>query len=228
MKTDLRKIIAFILVIILCAAATVTGFAVSAADHTDHRAADNKNAVSYSRPALKDGVWQAVYENDDSKLFFINSEEHSFSLINADMGIGIPSRFDYDASTGIYKLQIGYEGNEESWRVIDNSGSTATVSDARGDLITLYYIAGDSSDSFRYYSLYELKEMARGYYEAHQGSSEGVDFTATMLNDGSFHAVITGEKNGVTVASCTVDMISAAGTDGSYNAIDLSPFAITE
>lgn len=226
MKTDLRKVIAFILVIILCAAATVTGFAVSAADRSDRLAADSKTAGSDPRPALKDGVWQAVYENDDNKLFFINSEEHSFSLINADMGIGIPSRFDYDASTGIYKLQIGYEGNEESWRVIDNSGGAATVSDARGDLITLYYIAGESFDSFRYYSLYELKEMARAYYEAHQGSSEGVDFTAAMLNDGSFHAVITAEKNGTEAASYTVDMTTAAGTDSSYNAVDLSPYTV--
>lgn len=228
MKTDLKKVIVFFLVIILCAAATVTGFAVSAADYSDHPAASSENTGSNSRPALKDGVWQAVYENDDSKLFFINTEEQSFSLINADLGIGLPSRFDYDASTGIYKLQIGYEGNEESWRVIDNSGSTATVSDARGDLITLYYIAGESFDSFRCYSLYELREMARAYYEAHQGGSEGVDFTAAMLNDGSFHAVITGEKNGVTVASYTVDMTTAAGTDSSCSAVDLSSYAVNE
>lgn len=228
MKTDLRKAISMILVLLLCAATTIVGFTVSAANSSCAANASGESSEDSSRPALKDGVWQAVYDDGGDKLFFISEEDRSFSLIDPDLGIGLPSRFDYDSSTGIYKLHIGCEENEENWRVIDNSGSTATVSDANGDLITLYYIADESFESFRWYTLSELKEMAHSYYSEHNGGSEGVEFTASVLEDGSFFATVTGTKNGAEVASYTVDMTTAAGRDSNYNKIDLSPYINVE
>lgn len=219
MKYDLRKVIAMILVIVICAAAAVTGFAVSAAEHS-HTTGSSQNGV---RPALKDGVWKAVRE-DGVQLFFINESERSFSLIDPELGIGLPSRYEYNPDTGIYKLQIGYVGNEENWRVIDNSGRTATVSDADGDLITLYYISNEGIDSFSYYTLSELSEMARTYYESRNGSSDGVDFRADMLTDDTFYAAVTAEKDGVQLACYTVDLISGAGYDAQNNPVNLAAF----
>lgn len=226
MKTEFRKALSTILILLFCTAATITGFTVSAA-HSAQSAAYGEGSGGDNRPALKDGVWQAVYEDGADKLFFIEEKEHSFSMIDPDLGIGLPSRFDYDGSAGIYKLHIACEDNEENWRVIDNSGKTATVSDANGRLITLYYISGETFDSFGWYSLSELREMARGYYSEHYGGKD-VEFTASISEDGSFFATITGTENGVEVASYTVDMITASGADGNCNKVDLSPYIRTE
>ena len=73
-------------------------------------------------------------------LFFINDEEKSFSLIDPELGIGLPSRYEYLPELGIYKLHIGCEGNVENWRVIENNDITAVVSDAQGDVISLFYL----------------------------------------------------------------------------------------
>ena len=226
MKSEFKKVLMMILVIMLCAAATITGFTVSAAHRTNApRSADENDRPG--RPALKNGVWQAKYENGDDKLFFINEEERSFSLVSADMGVGLPSRYDYDNTTGIYKLSVGYEGNEESWRVIDNSGSAATVSNAHGDIINLHYISGDSAETFHWYTLGELREMARRYYEANHGDSTGVVFTSTMCDDGSFFATITATKDHRQAARYTVDMVTAKGNDEGYHPIDLSLYSYT-
>jgi hypothetical protein len=160
-------------------------------------------------------------------LFFISSEESSFSLIDPEYGIGVPSRFEYDSSTGIYKMQIAYEGNEERWRVIDNSNSTATVSNAQGDLITLYYLSNDTSDSFKYFTLYELYEMAKADYTAN-GGNDNVVFSGEMIADGSLFAKITGEKDGKTVITYIIDMSTAAGTDGDNNRVDLSGYSVKQ
>lgn len=226
MKTHFNKIIAFILVIILSAVAAITGFAVSAASGSDVSARlSEKNGENASRPELRDGVWQALYKTGESKLFFIDREESSFSLINPDLGIGVPSRFEYIPELGIYKLHVGCEGNVENWRVIENNDITATVSDANGDLISLFYLANDNIDTFRYYTLNELSDMARAFYEKQHGSSEGIDFVAAMKADGSFFATITGMKNDEKVVSYTVDMETAKGTDNAYETVDLSQFA---
>ena len=227
MKAEIRKIIAMILLVVFCATAAITGIAVSAASHTNAASTATPDRADNAKPALKDGVWQAVYEDGKQELFFISSEESSFSLIDPEYGIGVPSRFEYDSSTGIYKMQIAYEGNEERWRVIDNSNSTATVSNAQGDLITLYYLSNDTSDSFKYFTLYELCEMAKANYTAN-GGNDNVVFSGKMIADGSLFAKITGEKDGKTVITYTVDMISATGTDGDNNRVDLSGYSVKQ
>ena len=227
MKAEIRKIIAMILLVVFCATAAITGIAVSAASHTNAASTATPDRADNSKPALKDGVWQAVYEDGKQELFFINSEDSSFSLIDPEYGIGVPSRFEYDSSTGIYKMQIAYEGNEERWRVIDNSDSAATVSNAQGDLITLYYLSNDTVDSFKYFTLYELCEMAKADYTAN-GGNDNVVFSGKMIADGSLFAKITGEKDGKTVISYTVDMISATGTDGDNNRVDLSGYSVKQ
>lgn len=228
MKMTFKKVIAVILVVAFSAAAAITGFAVSAASHSNPGTSSADKNTALSRPALADGVWQAVYPDGSSRLFFIDSKESAFSLIDPELGIGLPSRFDYFSETGIYRLQIGYEGNEESWRLIDNTGRNATVSDANGDLITLYYITNASFSDFSCYSLSELSNMAKAYFEAKNGSSDDIAINAEITTDGSFYAVITGTKNGGEIFRYTVDMITGTGTDSNYNKIDLSPYVPSE
>lgn len=225
MKNTFKKLIAFIFVIVFSAAAAVTGIAVSAASGSTVTTRTTDKTETDSRSALKSGVWQAIYKTGESKLFFIDNEEHSFSLIDPSMGIGVPSRFDYLPELTMYKLHIGWEGNTENWRMIENNGITAAVSDESGDVISLFYLANDTIDTFEYYTLNELSEMARGFYDARHGSSEGIDFSAAMNADGSFFATVTGMKDGNKVVSYSVDMQTAKGTDDAFETIDLSRFA---
>ena len=226
MKTHFNKIIAFILVLILSAAAAITGFAVSAASGSDVSAhvSDGKGDNA-SQAELKDGVWQALYKTGESNLFFINREESSFSLIDPKKGIGVPSRFEYIGESGMYKLHIGCEENVENWRLIENNGNTAAVCDENGDVISLFYLSNDTIDTFRYYTLDELSQMARACYEKHHDSSEGIDFIATMKADGSFFATITGLKNDKKVIRYNVDMQTAKGSDNAFETVDLSQYA---
>ena len=156
------------------------------------------------------------------QLFFIDSTEHSFAMIDPELGIGLPSQYEYDSATGIYTLQIAYEGNEERWVVIDNSDSTATVCDADGDVITLYYLSNGTIEDFDYFTLRELREAARLQFEEENGVLDGVVYSAGMTDDGSFKAEINIAKSGETIARYTVDMLTGKGYDGSGEAVDLS------
>lgn len=225
MKSRFRQILVFVLVIVLSGAAAITGFAVSAAseNHVTSRA-NSQSAGASAGSALKSGVWQALYKTGDSRLFFIDDEEKSFSLIDPELGIGLPSRYEYLPEMEIYKLHIACEDNVENWRVIENNDITAVVSDAQGDVISLFYLGSESMGSFNYYTLSELSEMARACYEKQYGSSKGVEFKATMNADGSFYATVTGTKDGQKVVSYLVDMQTGKGTDDSFESVDLSQF----
>ena len=152
MKSNLKKLLIVTITVVICAFLTVAGLAVSAASH--HNAALESiessipEALDISTPALQDGVWLAKYHNGSSHYFVIDNKEASFSILDTEKGIGVPSRFEYDKSIGMYKLHIGSAENTENWRVIDNDGSTAVVKDANGDLITLSFLCEDADAYF--------------------------------------------------------------------------------
>ena len=222
MKAEIRKIIAMILLVVFCATAAITGIAVSAASHTNAASTATPDKADNAKPALKDGVWQAVYEDGKQELFFLNSEESSFSLIDPEYGIGVPSRYEYDSSTGIYKMQIAYDGNEERWRVIDNSGATATVKDENSKLITLHYLSDETFESFKFYSYDELCEMAKAQYAVEHDGTDQPNMDAKLNTDGKGLVAITAELDGEQVASYTVDIRTGIGVDDLGNTVDLS------
>ena len=228
MKNGFVKPVAIILVILFCAAATITGFAVSAATHSNvayDPAAGNERIDEGSIPALRDGVWQAVYDDDSSMLFFIEDKDHSFSLINPDKGIGLPSTYAYNDKIGMYKLQIAYAGNETYWRVIDNSGATATVKDENSKLITLHYLSDETFESFKFYSYDELCEMAKAQYAVEHDGTDQPNMDAKLNTDGKGLVAITAELDGEQVASFTVDIRTGIGVDDLGETVDLSVFA---
>lgn len=228
MKNDFLKPIAIILVILFCTAATITGFAVSAATHSNvayDPATQTEKADEGSIPPLRDGVWQAVYEDGSSKYFFIEDRERSFSLIDPDMGIGLPSTYEYNDKIGMYKLQVAYAGNELDWRVIDNNGATAVVSDENRELITLHYISDETLDSFRFYSYRELCEMAKAQYASEHDDADRLVTKAKLNTDGKGLVTITAELDGEQVASYSVDICTGIGTDHLSETVDLSVYA---
>ena len=82
MKAEIRKIIAMILLVVFCATAAITGIAVSAASHTNAASTATPDKAGNSKPALKDGVWQAVYE-DGKLLFSVKDDGCGFDAENA-------------------------------------------------------------------------------------------------------------------------------------------------
>ena len=85
MKSKLKNLIAFILVIILGAAAAVTGFAVSAAsDATVTTRSDTKKDVGSHRSALRGGIWQVLYKTGVTKLLAVDAQAQTATLIPAD------------------------------------------------------------------------------------------------------------------------------------------------
>lgn len=226
MKNKCRKMVAFILVIILSVAAAVTGFAVSAASGTTvtTRSGAKKDAGS-THTALRDGIWQVLYKTGVTKLLYVNAEDQTATLIDPDTGIGKTARFDYIHELDIYKLHSEDGKAVVNRRVIENNGNTAAVSDENGDIISLFYLDNAAIDDFDYYNLYQLADMARSCYEKKYGSSDGIIFSATMNADGSFFATVSGMKNDSTVVSYTVDMQTGKGTDSAFENVDLSKYA---
>ncbi len=142
LKSNLRKFIAVALVIILSAAGAITGIAVSAASHSNAALpATVGQTADFSTPALKDGTWNAFYPDGTVLHFVISAEEDSFAIMDPDMGIGVPGRFEYIPAIGMYKIFFGSIDNELDWRVIDNSGDSAVVSNENSEIIHLTYLS---------------------------------------------------------------------------------------
>lgn len=146
LKSHFRAILATVAAVILCAAVTITGIAVTAASHSNAALPDQtcEQTADFSKPALKDGTWLAEYEDGTKVHFVINTEADSFAIMDPDMGIGVPGRFEYISAIGMYKIYSGSVDNELDWRVVDNSGDTAVVSDENSSLIYLTYLSADT------------------------------------------------------------------------------------
>ena len=223
MKSKLRKLIAFILVIVLGAAAAVTGFAVSAAtDATVSSTEKRENAPA--RSALRDGIWQVLYKTGVTKLVAIDSADHIVTLIEPDNGSCQTASYEYIDDMELYKIHTG-DDSSVNRRVIANNGNTAAVSNEDGDVISLFYIDAADAKSFEFYTLDQLGMMARGCFEKEYGSSDGMVFSATMNADGSFYATINGMKGDKKEVTYTVDMLTGKGLDGNYETVDLSKYA---
>ena len=85
MKSKLRKLIAFILVIVLGAAAAVTGFAVSAATDTTVSSTEKRENAP-ARSALRDGIWQVLYKTGVTRLIAVDSASQTVTAIEPDNG----------------------------------------------------------------------------------------------------------------------------------------------
>ncbi|WP_405343432.1 hypothetical protein [Ruminococcus sp.] len=226
MKCRFRKLIAFILVIILGAAAAVTGFAVSAASGTTvtDRASTEKGS-GVTRSSLRDGIWQVLYKTGVTKLLAINSQARTMTLIEPDTSADKTVSFDYTEELELYKLRSEQADAALNRRVIENNGNTAAVSDENGDIISLFYLDSTAQEDFHYYNLNQLSDMARLCFEKEYGNSKGISFSSTMNADGSFFATINGMKGDQKEITYTVDMQTGRGTDSHYETVDLSKYA---
>ncbi|WP_405357630.1 hypothetical protein [Ruminococcus sp.] len=223
MKSKLRKLIAFILVIVLGAAAAVTGFAVSAAtDATVSSTEKRENAPA--RSALRDGIWQVLYKTGVTRLIAVDSVNQTVTAIEPDNGSCQTASYEYIDDLELYKIHTG-DDSSVNRRVIANNGNTAAVSNEDGDVISLFYIDAADAKSFEFYTLNQLGMMARGCFEKEYGSSDGMVFSATMNADGSFYATINGMKGDKKEVTYTVDMLTGKGLDGNYETVDLSKYA---
>ena len=224
MKNKFNKLIAFILVIILGAAAAVTGFAASAAsDATVTARSSTEKGSRAARSALRGGVWQVLYRTGVTKLLAIDSQAQVVTLIEPDTGAGKTASFDYIEELGLYQLHT--DQADLNRRVIENNGNTAAVSDENGDIISLFYLDSGAIEDFRYYNLHQLADMARACFEKEYGDSKGMVFQATMNADGSFFATISGMRGNKKEIAYTIDMQTGRGTDSNYETVDLSKYA---
>lgn len=224
MKSKLKKLIAFILVIVLGAAAAVTGFAVSAAsDATVSSTEKRENAPV--RSALRDGIWQVLYKTGVTRLIAVNSQNQTVTVIEPDNGSYKTASFEYIDDLELYKIYGENDNTSVNRRVIENNGNTAAVSDENGDVISLFCIDASDAQSFEFYTLNQLSDMARACFEKEYGSSDGMIFSATLNADGSFFATINGMRGDKKEVTYTVDMQTGKGTDGSFENVDLSKYA---
>ena len=223
MKSKLRKLIAFILVIVLGAAAAVTGFAVSAATDTTVSSTEKRENAP-ARSALRDGIWQVLYKTGVTRLIAVDSVNQTVTAIEPDNGSCQTASYEFIDDMELYKIHSGDESFVNR-RVIANNGNTAAVSNEDGDVISLFYIDAADAKSFEFYTLDQLSKMARGCFEKEYGSSDGMVFSATMNADGSFYATINGMKGDKKEVTYTVDMLTGKGLDGNYETVDLSKYA---
>lgn len=223
MKSKLRKMIAFILVIVLGAAAAVTGFAVSAATDTTVSSTEKRENAP-ARSALRDGIWQVLYKTGVTRLIAVDSANQTVTAIEPDNSSCQTASYEYIDDMELYKIHTGDESFVNR-RVIANNGNTAAVSNEDGDVISLFYIDAADAKSFEFYTLNQLGMMARGCFEKEYGSSDGMVFSATMNADGSFYATINGMKGDKKEVTYTVDMLTGKGLDGNYETVDLSKYA---
>lgn len=109
---------------------------------------------------------------------------------------------------------------------VSGEGDQMTLEWADGTVEHLSYVSDKGSDAFRFYSNQELAGLALSFYQNHNDAQESQNLTsaAQTNEDGSVSIQVYENLGGhnSTAAWYTVDRLTAAGTDGSGEEVDLT------
>ena len=164
------------------------------------------------------GTWLS----DGGQYYFFDEGDTTGRTASLDDGSGVG--FSYTLNGTDATFSMGGADNSSACTV-SRDGDTITLAWEDGTTELLTYVSDQGSDTFRFYSNQELADLALTYYQENNGAQDNQDLTsAAQTNEDGSVAIQVYENLGdhnSTAAWYTVDRITAAGTDGSGNEVDL-------
>lgn len=164
------------------------------------------------------GTWLS----DQEQYWFFDAGEASGRTAGLEDGTGVPFAYTFDGAQAVFSM--GIAGNDHSCDVTTGE-NTLTLRWEDGTTEVLTYVSDQSSDQFQFFSNQELCDLALTYYKERNSAqdTQGLTAAAQTNEDGTVTIQVyenLGDHNS-TAAWYTVDRITAQGTDGNGQAVDL-------
>ena len=186
--------------------------------------ADSENATTEtpSDSSNEDAVFTSgTWLSDGGQYYFFDEGGTTGRTASVEDGTGIG--FTYSMSGTEATFSMGAADNASSCTV-SRDGDTVTLAWADGTTEHLTYVSEQGSDTFQFYSNQELADLALNFYQENNQDSQNLASAAQTNEDGSVSIQVyenLGDHNS-TAAWYTVDRMTATGTDGAGNAVDLA------
>lgn len=186
-------------------------------------AASSSSSSSSSSPDGAAVFTPGTWLSDRGQYYFFDEGDTTGRTASLDSGTGVG--FAYTISGSEATFSMGGADSSISCTVVP-TGNTITLEWADGTSEQLTYVSDQGSDTFQFYSNQELADLALSYYKESAGAQDNSNLTsaAQTNDDGSVSIQVyenLGDHNS-TAAWYTVDRITASGTDGSGNTINLA------
>ena len=169
--------------------------------------------------AFQAGTWLS----DQGQYYFFDADGASGRTASLADGTGVAFSYTVDGDKAAFSM--GGADNSSACTV-SRDGDTITMAWEDGTTEQLTYVSDQGSDTFQFYSNQELEDLALTYYQENNGAQDNQNLAsaAQTTEDGSVSIQVyenLGDHNS-TAAWYTVDRVTAAGTDGSGNEVDLA------
>ena len=186
---------------------------------SDSTSLETPSASSNETAAFTPGAWLS----DGGQYYFFDEGGATGRTASLEDGTGVG--FTYSVAGGEAAFSMGAADNTSSCTV-SRDGDTVTLEWADGAIEKLTYVSEQGSDTFQFYSNQELADLALNFYKEnnHAQDNQNLVSAAQTNDDGSVSIQVyenLGDHNS-TAAWYTVDRMTAAGTDGSGNEVDLA------
>lgn len=223
MKSTRKKVTASILTAVIClsAATAVTTTAVSAAETNSVSVMDKHDMTN-----LRDGVWLGVGVDGSYTYFEVNNIVNTMHVNSVEKNIGIPVDYDYNWATGVYNVRLGCPDVTETWQLTSNDGSFARMFTDSGKYYSLFFLGSGSLSN--YYSIEQLRDMAKNVFESRGGNSKNIQFSSFLRQNASglvdIKLVDLSSYNNTVIDIYTIDVKTGFGWDSNHCQIDFNCF----
>ena len=186
---------------------------------SDHTTTETPSASSNEDVTFTPGTWLS----DGGQYYFFDEGGTTGRTASLEDGTGVG--FTYSIVGTEAAFSMGAADNTSSCAV-SRDGDTIALVWADGATEKLTYVSEQGSDTFQFYSNQELADLALNFYKEnnHAQDNQNLASAAQANDDGSVSIQVyenLGDHNS-TAAWYTVDRMSATGTDGSGNEVDLA------
>ena len=188
-------------------------------DASDNTITETPSAPPNENTAFTPGTWLS----DGGQYYFFDAGGTTGRTASLEDGAG--AGFTYSLVGTEATFSMGAADNASSCTV-SRDGDTVTLLWADGATEKLTYVSEQGSDTFQFYSNQELADLALNFYKENNNAQDNQNLASAVQSndDGSVSIQVyenLGDHNS-TAAWYTVDRITATGTDGSGNGVDLA------
>lgn len=186
---------------------------------SDHTTTETPSASSNENVTFTPGTWLS----DGGQYYFFDEGGTTGRTASLEDGTGVG--FTYSIVGTEAAFSMGAADNTSSCAV-SRDGDTIALAWADGATEKLTYVSEQGSDTFQFYSNQELADLALNFYKEnnHVQDNQNLVSAAQANDDGSVSIQVyenLGDHNS-TAGWYTVDRMTATGTDGSGNEVDLA------
>lgn len=185
----------------------------------DGSASETPPVSSDTEGVFAPGTWQS----DSGQYYFFDEGDATGRTASLEDGTGVGFTYTVNGSEAVFAMG---GADVSSSCTVSGEGDQMTLEWADGTVEHLSYVSDKGSDAFRFYSNQELAGLALSFYQNHNDAQESQNLTsaAQTNEDGSVSIQVYENLGGhnSTAAWYTVDRLTAAGTDGSGEEVDLT------